>query len=118
MSEPQSPSVTPAAHMAAELASQPETWAEAASMTAEQALLPAPGTRIAVVGCGTSWFMAQSYAWLRETGGQGETDAFAASEAFVDRGYDAVVALTRSTNASDAANASVSPCPPVSRSHA
>ena len=96
MSEPQSPSVTPAAHMAAELASQPETWAEAASMTAEQALLPAAGTRIAVVGCGTSWFMAQSYAWLRETGGQGETDAFAASEAFVDRGYDAVVALTRS----------------------
>ncbi len=40
--------------------------------------------------------MAQSYAWLRETGGHGETDAFAASEAFVDRGYDAVVALTRS----------------------
>ena len=54
------------------------------------------GARIAVVGCGTSWFMAQSYAWLRETGGHGETDAFAASEAFVDRGYDAVVALTRS----------------------
>ena len=40
--------------------------------------------------------MAQSYAALRETGGHGETDAFAASEAFVDRGYDAVVALTRS----------------------
>ena len=40
--------------------------------------------------------MAQSYAWLREAGGHGETDAFAASEAFVDRGYDAVVALTRS----------------------
>ena len=96
MSEPQSPTATPAAHMAAELASQPETWARAAAMTREQALLPAAGSRIAVVGCGTSWFMAQSYGWLRETGGQGETDAFAASEAFVDRGYDAVVALTRS----------------------
>ncbi|MDQ0893124.1 fructoselysine-6-P-deglycase FrlB-like protein [Agromyces ramosus] len=83
-------------HMASELASQPETWAAAASLTAEQALLPARGERIAVVGCGTSWFIAQSYAWLRETGGHGETDAFAASEAFVDRGYDAVVALTRS----------------------
>ena len=82
--------------MAAELASQPETWATAASLTAEQALLPARGERIAVVGCGTSWFIAQSYAWLREAGGHGETDAFAASEAFVDRGYDAVVALTRS----------------------
>ncbi len=96
MSELQSPSVTPAAHMAAELASQPEMWARAASMTHEHSLLPARGARVAVVGCGTSWFIAQSYAWLRETGGHGETDAFAASEAFVDRGYDAVVALTRS----------------------
>lgn len=83
-------------HMARELASQPDTWARAAGLRAEQSLLPAHGARIAVVGCGTSWFMAQSYAWLREAGGNGETDAFAASEAFVDRGYDAVVALTRS----------------------
>jgi fructoselysine-6-P-deglycase FrlB-like protein len=96
VSEPQTPAGTPAAHMAAELASQPETWARAASLAAEQALLPARGERIAVVGCGTSWFIAQSYAWLREAGGHGETDAFAASEAFVDRGYDTVVALTRS----------------------
>lgn len=86
----------PGAHMAAELASQPQTWERAASLRDEQALLPARGARVAVVGCGTSWFIAQSYAWLRETGGHGETDAFAASEAFVDRGYDAVVALTRS----------------------
>ncbi|RXZ68230.1 SIS domain-containing protein [Agromyces albus] len=82
--------------MAAELASQPETWARAAELRDEQALLPGSGARVAVVGCGTSWFIAQSYAWLREAGGHGETDAFAASEAFVDRGYDAVVALTRS----------------------
>jgi fructoselysine-6-P-deglycase FrlB-like protein len=82
--------------MAAELASQPETWTRAADLRAEQAVLPAHGARVAVVGCGTSWFIAQSYAWLRETGGHGETDAFAASEAFIDRGYDAVVALTRS----------------------
>ncbi|MGI9822544.1 SIS domain-containing protein [Agromyces sp. Marseille-Q5079] len=82
--------------MAAELESQPQTWARAAGLTDEQAALPARGERIAVIGCGTSWFMAQSYAWLRESGGHGETDAFTASEAFVDRGYDAVVALTRS----------------------
>lgn len=86
----------PAAHMAAELESQPQTWARAAELTDEQRALPARGARVAVVGCGTSWFMAQSYAWLRESGGHGETDAFTASEAFVDRGYDAVVALTRS----------------------
>lgn len=84
------------ADMEAELRSQPETWARAVDLRAEQGLLPAAGQRIAVVGCGTSWFMAQSYAALRETAGLGVTDAFAASEAFVDREYDAVVALTRS----------------------
>ncbi|WP_431280470.1 SIS domain-containing protein [Leifsonia poae] len=82
--------------MEAELRSQPETWARAVELRTEQKLLPAAGARIAVVGCGTSWFMAQSYAALRETAGLGQTDSFAASEAFVDRDYDAIVAITRS----------------------
>ncbi|WP_460631465.1 SIS domain-containing protein [Leifsonia lichenia] len=82
--------------MEAELRSQPQTWARAVDLRTEQGLLPSAGQRIAVVGCGTSWFMAQSYAALRETAGLGVTDAFAASEAFVDRDYDAIVALTRS----------------------
>ncbi|MEO5779387.1 SIS domain-containing protein [Arthrobacter sp. PAMC25284] len=86
------------AHMEAELTSQPEIWARAAEQARSeaQALLPADGQKIAVIGCGTSWFMAQSYAFLRESAGRGVTDTFAASEAFVDRGYDAVVAITRS----------------------
>lgn len=84
------------AHMRDELTSQPETWAKAADLRDQQALLPAAGARVAVVGCGTSWFMGQAYAVLRETAGLGETDAFAASESFVDRGYDAVIALSRS----------------------
>ena len=88
--------VPPGAYMRAELDSQPETWERAVGMRAEQALLPTRGERVAVVGCGTSWFMAQSYAALRETAGFGITDAYAASEAFLDRDYDAVVALTRS----------------------
>ena len=83
-------------HMKAELASQPDAWERAVGLTAERAVLPATGERIAVVGCGTSWFMAQSYAAARESTGHGVTDAFAASEAFVDRGYDAIVAITRS----------------------
>lgn len=87
---------TAGTHMRAELTSQPETWARAAAMRDEQALLPASGARIAVVGCGTSWFMAQSYAALRESAGHGETDAFTASEFPFGRGYDAIVALTRS----------------------
>ncbi|MFD5214049.1 SIS domain-containing protein [Microbacterium sp. NPDC058345] len=84
------------AHMREELHSQPQTWARAAEMRAEQALLPASGARVAVVGCGTSWFMAQSYASLREGSGHGETDAFTASEFPLGREYDAIVALTRS----------------------
>ena len=87
---------TPGADMAAELASQPETWELAADLVRAGGAAPAVGQRVAVIGCGTSWFMAQSYAAARESSGQGETDAFAASEAFVGRGYDAVVAITRS----------------------
>jgi fructoselysine-6-P-deglycase FrlB-like protein len=49
-----------------------------------------------VVGCGTSLFMAQSCAALREAAGAGETDAFPASEFPHGRRYDRVLALTRS----------------------
>lgn len=87
---------TDGVHMEAELASQPDTWARARELRAEQSLLPSAGDRVAIVGCGTSWFIGQSYATLREARGLGRTDSFAASEAFVDRGYDAVIALTRS----------------------
>ncbi|MFC7533959.1 SIS domain-containing protein [Actinoplanes sp. GCM10030250] len=58
--------------------------------------LPRAGERVAVVGCGTSWFIAQAYAALRETSGQGLTDAFPASEFPAGRHYDRVLALTRS----------------------
>jgi fructoselysine-6-P-deglycase FrlB-like protein len=84
------------AHMEEELVSQPDVWERAAAMSPEQALLPAAGRRVAVIGCGTSWFMAQAYAAARETAGLGVTDAFAASESFLTRDYDAVVAITRS----------------------
>ncbi|MEV5015588.1 SIS domain-containing protein [Streptomyces sp. NPDC053780] len=80
-----------------ELNSQPECWTRAAAEAAgHTAALPAAGERVAVVGCGTSYFMAQSVAALREGAGQGETDAFAASEFPRGRAYDRVVALTRS----------------------
>jgi fructoselysine-6-P-deglycase FrlB-like protein len=80
-----------------ETASQPECWRRAAELAETQsAALPTAGERIAVVGCGTSFYMAQAYAALREESGQGESDAFAASEFPFGRGYDRVVALTRS----------------------
>lgn len=84
-------------HVARELASQPDCWRRAAGMAGGLAgQLPASGERIAVVGCGTSYFMAQAYAALREGSGQGETDAFAASEFPAGRRYDRIVALSRS----------------------
>ncbi|KAF2781703.1 SIS domain-containing protein [Streptomyces sp. OM5714] len=80
-----------------ELNSQPECWTRAAGDAARHtAALPAAGERVAIVGCGTSYFMAQSAAALREDAGLGETDAFAASEFPRGRTYDRVVALTRS----------------------
>ncbi|MEW2380921.1 sugar isomerase [Micromonospora sp. NPDC047707] len=81
----------------AEIASQPDCWREAARLAATVTEhLPRPGERVAVVGCGTSWFMAMAYAARREHAGQGETDAFQASEFPVARRYDRVVAITRS----------------------
>ncbi|RKN38901.1 SIS domain-containing protein [Micromonospora endolithica] len=81
----------------AEIASQPDCWREAALLAGAVADdLPRPGERVAVVGCGTSWFMAMAYAARREAAGQGETDAFQASEFPVGRRYDRLVAITRS----------------------
>lgn len=90
-------------HMEEELVSQPETWARAIAQAGSEQLAPAHGERVAVVGCGTSWFMAQSYAAARESAGLGVTDAFAASEAFLgrERGYDRVIAITRSGTTSE-----------------
>jgi len=82
-------------HVKAEIASQPECWSLAAKL-ADSPGLPARGERVAVVGCGTSWFMGMAYASLREQSGEGETDVFQASEFPHGRRYDRVVAITRS----------------------
>jgi fructoselysine-6-P-deglycase FrlB-like protein len=80
-----------------ELESQPSTWRRAAALAADAAGdLPPVGARLAVIGCGTSLYMAQAYAVARESAGMGEADAFAASELPPDRHYDAVLAISRS----------------------
>jgi len=89
----------PSTFVDAEIASQPQTWAQAAALALTPAVaraLPRPGERVSVVGCGTSWFVAMSVAVLREQAGHGVTDAFAGSEFPVGRGYDRVVAISRS----------------------
>ena len=81
----------------AEILSQPELWVKAAAQSSEGTpLLAAPGERILAIGCGTSAFVAQAYASLRESAGLGETDWAYASEAPMDRSYDRIVAITRS----------------------
>lgn len=85
----------PGAHLAAELATQPDDWAAAVAQV-DRSALPTSGQVVAVVGCGTSYNVATSWAHLRETSGHGRTDAWPASEARLDRDYDAVVAITRS----------------------
>jgi CRISPR-associated protein Cas5a/b/c len=85
--------------VADEIATQPDLWIRAAALTAAPsvaAALPERGTRVAVVGCGTSLYMARAWAARREELGYGETDAFPASEFPAARRYDRVVALTRS----------------------
>ncbi|CAM5443172.1 SIS domain-containing protein [Streptomyces abikoensis] len=80
-----------------EITAQPGCWRRAARAAASTPPgLPRAGERVAVTGCGTSWFMAQAYAALREASGQGETDAFPASEFPVSRTYDRLVVITRS----------------------
>jgi len=80
-----------------EIESQPETWRLAAAR-AEDARedLPIPGDRLAIIGCGTSLFIGQALAGLREEAGQGEADAFPASEMLSAREYDTVLAVSRS----------------------
>ena len=84
-----------------EILTQPDDWARVVSRVDEaRAALPPVGARVAVVGCGTSWFMAQAYAALREAAGQGETDAFAA------------IGVPRRPRATTACSPSPAPAPP------
>lgn len=89
--------MTHTSHLAAETATQPDDWAAVLGRLDEAlAVLPKRGDSVAVVGCGTSFFMAQAYAVLRESAGHGRTEAHAASEFPAGREYDRVVAISRS----------------------
>lgn len=89
-------------YVSKEIADQPQCWTRAAETVGSYSdALPRAGERVAVIGCGTSWFMAQSYAVLRESAGQGETDAFAASQLPTGRHYDRLIAITRSGTTSE-----------------
>ena len=89
-----------------EIDSQPDVWRTALDRTPEaRRILARPGERMLVIGCGTSAFIAESFALLREQAGFGETDAAYASEPRVWRPYDSVVAITRSGTTTEVADA-------------
>ena len=87
-----------------EIASQPACWREAAARAPDlRRVLPTPGQRVAAIGCGTSLYVAQAFAGLREARGLGETDAFPASEFPIERPYDLVLAISRSGTTTEVA---------------
>ncbi|MEU6285419.1 sugar isomerase [Streptomyces sp. NPDC047028] len=84
-------------HTSQEIASQPVIWQRTLDALPRHAeALPQRGERVAVIGCGTSLFAGQAYAALREEAGHGVTDVYPASDCRLGRGYDRVLALTRS----------------------
>lgn len=76
-----------------EIHSQPELWRRVASV--DTSALPAPDQRIAVIGCGTSWFMAQAYCSMRTAVTGAPSYAYTATE-FPYSDVDTVVCLSRS----------------------
>jgi fructoselysine-6-P-deglycase FrlB-like protein len=89
-----------------EIESQPAAWDRASGVAHEVASkLPSKGQRIAVIGCGTSYYIAQAVAAARESRGCGESDAFAASEMPAGRTYDTVIAISRSGTTTEVARA-------------
>jgi fructoselysine-6-P-deglycase FrlB-like protein len=83
-------------YLTEEIASQPACWSAAIEMAGAAAYaLPEPGERVAAIGCGSSLNVARCYAALREASGQGETDAFPASEVPVTRRYDRLMYISR-----------------------
>ena len=93
-------------YVSSEIESQPSAWRRAVELAPSVAAsLPEPGERVAVIGCGTSWFMAEAYAALRESAGMGETDFYTASALPSSRRYDRVLAISRSGTTTEVVDA-------------
>jgi fructoselysine-6-P-deglycase FrlB-like protein len=87
-----------------EILTQPACWRRAAALAGDPqvaGVLPLPGADLAVVGCGTSWFVAQACTAAREAAGRGRSDPFTASEFPRARAYPQVLAISRSGTTSE-----------------
>lgn len=100
----------------AEIDSQPDTWERALALGSEHAAaLTRPGQRVLILGCGTSAFVAQAVATLREAARLGTTDWAYASEPWPSRDYDAVIFITRSGTTTEILDAMADLAPGIRR---
>jgi glucosamine--fructose-6-phosphate aminotransferase (isomerizing) len=86
----------------AEVVSQPEIWAQLLDRADELiAPLPKAGEPVLFVGCGTSYYVGESYARRRNAAGLGRTRAAIASEIPYIDPQESVVVLSRSGTTTD-----------------
>jgi fructoselysine-6-P-deglycase FrlB-like protein len=93
--------VTAESATAAEIATQPDLWRRVPGWRPQDAVAILGSGRALVLGCGTSAFVAEIIASLREDAGHGETDWCYASEVPAGRHYDHVLAISRSATTSE-----------------
>ena len=79
-----------------ELASQPDALAAGGRRSSPIQRSPRPGERVAVIGCGTSLYMAQAYAARARTPGTARPTPSPRPRCRPARAYDAVIAISRS----------------------
>jgi glucosamine--fructose-6-phosphate aminotransferase (isomerizing) len=85
-----------------ELTSQPEIWAQALALPADQlGLLPSAGEKVLVVGCGTSYYIGDAYAYLRNDAGIGRTRAAIPSELNWVDDDEHIIVISRSGTTAD-----------------
>lgn len=85
-----------------ELTTQPEMWSRAISLpSAQLALLPSQGEKVIVIGCGTSYYIGDAYAYLRNDAGLGRTRAAIPTELTWIDDDEHIVVVSRSGTTAD-----------------
>ena len=93
----------PGALTTAKLTSQPEIWSEALNLPIDQLqLLPGAGERVLAIACGTSYYIGDSYAYLRGDAGLGRTRGAIPSELTWLDDDEHIVIISRSGTSADA----------------
>ncbi len=86
----------------AEFRTQPEMWRRAAATSVDElGLLPRPGERVLVLGCGTSFYIGEAYARRRVASGQGPSRAAVPSELDGVADDEVVLLVSRSGTTGD-----------------